>query len=200
MQPHDRDAIARAFKGLSVRSRYRRYLSAHADELSDAELRTIVDVDHDERETLVALDGPAEQVVGVARYVRLPEVRDRAELAIAVVDDHQGRGIGRALLDELIDCARERGVTRVRADVLAENQPMLALLDQLGEVRSSTLAGAVREIEIELPDGPGAGERLAGALRAAAAGRLRTVWQQGADPVRSVLTAMLGSLRRSAGH
>lgn len=200
VQPGDRDAVAQAFAGLSERSRYRRYLGAHAQELSDEELHAIVDVDHDERETLLALDPGTGQTLGVARYVRLPDDPQRAELAIAVGDEHQRQGVGRALLDELIDCARERGVTRVCADVLAENRPMIALLEQLGAVRVSSRDGSVRELEIELPPGRGAGEGLAEALRAAAAGRLRTVWQEGADPLRSVLTDMLGRLRRTAGR
>jgi protein lysine acetyltransferase len=46
-----------------------------------------------------------------------------AEVAVAVVDSWQGRGLGTALLDAIAARAREEGVERFTASVLANNSP-----------------------------------------------------------------------------
>jgi GNAT superfamily N-acetyltransferase len=80
---------------------------------------------------LAALDaGPDSRIVGVARALRL-EASD-AEPAIAVVDDHQGRGVGTALIAALVERSRSQGVTRYRAHVLADNVLIPRLLDAVG--------------------------------------------------------------------
>src|SRR5262249_43108134 len=73
-----------------------------------------------------------EEGVGVARFVRLADNPLAAEPAVTVVDDFQRIGLGRLLFDRLLCAAAERGVHELRALVLAENKPMLALLSKLG--------------------------------------------------------------------
>ena len=68
----------------------------------------------------------------MARFIRSKEEHDVAEAAIAVVDDMQNRGVGHALLMALAEAARERGIKRFRADVLASNTPMRHLLEEAG--------------------------------------------------------------------
>lgn len=64
--------------------------------------------------------------VGVGRLVALTATD--CEMALAVADQWQGRGIGRSILGELIDLARRLGYTQLIADVLVENAAMLALV------------------------------------------------------------------------
>src|SRR5262249_11325968 len=61
-------------------------------------------------------EGGAERIIGVGRYVADDEDA-AAEVAFAVADEHQGRGIGTLLLEHLLRIARARGITDFRAVV-----------------------------------------------------------------------------------
>jgi RimJ/RimL family protein N-acetyltransferase len=126
----DGGAIAAAFARMGEATRYKRFLTPLA-KLSDAQLRYLTDVDERDHVALAATDADG-GIVGVARFIRVGPAE--AELAIAIVDDFQGRGVGTALIDALADRAREGGVTRLQALVLADNAPMLRLLRRLGEI------------------------------------------------------------------
>ena len=82
-------------------------------ELSEAMVRYLTDVDHHDHEAVVALDAATDEGVGVARYVRDPERPTRAEAAVTVTDDWQGRGLGTLLLELLAVRAREEGVNEL---------------------------------------------------------------------------------------
>jgi GNAT superfamily N-acetyltransferase len=72
--------------------------------------------------------------VGVARYIGLPHDPEVAEVAIAVEDHWQGRGVGRRLMSELVDRARDEGVRRLLAYVGAENLPVHAWIARVGGI------------------------------------------------------------------
>lgn len=165
LTPDDREGIRRAFDRLSPESRYRRFFVS-LRELSDGLLDVLTEVDHDNHEALVGLDPDSGEIVGVARYVRMPEQPERAEASVAVVDDWQGRGLGRALLERLVTRARDMGVSRFVAFTQADNQRAVEVMSQLGPTTSS-LRGGLVELDIELPK-HGLGAPLAIALRAAA--------------------------------
>ena len=89
--------------------------------------------------------------MALASYVRLrdPSV---AEVAFTVADDHQGRGVGPRLLEQLADRAGAVGVERFVAEVLAANEPMLRVFEEAGfEVGRELEAG---EIEVSFPIAP----------------------------------------------
>jgi RimJ/RimL family protein N-acetyltransferase len=151
IEPDDKDALARGFDRLSERSRYRRFLSPRGP-LTDAELRYLTEVDHHDHEALVAVEPETGQGVGVARFVRSPEDPKLAELAVAVADDWQGRGVGSLLAAELAKRAREEGITCFTALVLAENDVMLGLLQELGHVRTGRTELGTVELAVDLPD------------------------------------------------
>ena len=96
--------------------------------------------------------------VGVARYITSSTDATRADLAVAVIDEYHGRGIGRLLLDALIDHAVANGVTTWTATVLSVNTKMLRLLASLGATpRSDPGDRSIVELEIPLVrDGSGA--------------------------------------------
>jgi nucleotide-binding universal stress UspA family protein len=119
---------------------------------------------------LIAIDEPSRQAIGVARYVRTgPGV---AEPAIVVADDWQGHGVGAALLDRLMERAREEGVTRFVAPVLADNAPAIRALERLGDTTVER-EGPEVELTIELPAKPPERESpVRRLLRAVAAGTI----------------------------
>jgi RimJ/RimL family protein N-acetyltransferase len=123
----DAPLLADGFARLSPESRRLRFLR-RKDELSAAELRCFTDIDH---EALGAVDHADGRGVGVARYVRDASDPHSAEIALTVVDDWQGRGLGTELLAQLSGRARAAGIRRFTALVSADNAAMTALLRRL---------------------------------------------------------------------
>ena len=175
LEPDDRDALAEGFERLSPESRYRRFFGPMA-QLRKRDLDYLTRVDHHDHEALVAVDAESGEGVGVARYVRTaPGV---AEPAIVVADDWQGRGVGRRLLDALADRAREEGITRFDAPVLASNADAIRALARLGETTRESQGREVL-LHIELAPEPSARAGWRDLLAAFAAGTL--------EPARTVL-------------
>jgi GNAT superfamily N-acetyltransferase len=162
----DKVQLRAGFERLGPQSRYQRFL-VPMDQLTEAVVEYLTEVDHHDHEAIVALDDATGEGVGVARFVRLADRADTAEAAVTVVDDWQGRGVGTLLLDCLADRARSEGIARFWAVLLAENRNMLDLLERLGPVRMLDRQLGTVEVEAELPS-TGAGDELRGVLRASA--------------------------------
>jgi GNAT superfamily N-acetyltransferase len=153
IEPGDKAALAAAVDQSSGEAVYRRFLNPHG-RLTAAELRYLTEVDHRDHEALLAVVPNSGQSVGVARYVRDRERRDRAEIALAVREPWQGRGVGKALLHRLAGRARDEGITQFTALMLSGNRPMRRLLADLGPTRLiSSEAGAV-ELAVDLTTPP----------------------------------------------
>jgi RimJ/RimL family protein N-acetyltransferase len=164
VEPDDGDRLREIWAATSELSRRRRFL-ASADEVSDEDLRYLVELDHRRHEALLALDGDG-RGVAVARYVRVPGDRTTAEVAVIVADDWHRRGLATTLLARLTERARENGIERWSAIVSEDNAVVLDALDRAGAERTG---GENGEIEFALELAPeGIGERLAATLRAAA--------------------------------
>lgn len=73
--------------------------------------------------------------------------RSTAEVVIYVADGHQGRGLGRALLDALIDRARTVGLHALVARITADNTASLVLHDRCGFTRIGTLPEVGRKFD-----------------------------------------------------
>jgi GNAT superfamily N-acetyltransferase len=147
--PADREPLADAFDRLSDRSRRQRFL-APKPRLSARELDYLTDVDHVTHEALVAIDETTGDIVGVGRYATGGAGGAAADMALAVVDAWQRRGIGHALAARLVERARANGITRLTGTALADNLLVRALLDRLGFRVRSVSAGVV-EVELDLP-------------------------------------------------
>jgi RimJ/RimL family protein N-acetyltransferase len=169
--PDDRAELAAGMHRLSAESRYRRFFSP-TSELSASQLTYLTEVDHHDHEALVAVEPDTGHGIGVARFVRSNDDPERAEVAVAVADSWQGRGVATALLERLTQRAREEGVRRFSADILAENRPMLELIDDIGEARVVERDHGSVAVEVDLPP-EGIGAALREALRAAARDLLR---------------------------
>jgi protein lysine acetyltransferase len=130
--PSDRGKLADTQPGFSRESHYRRFFSAPP--LTDKVVQYLVDVDYGDHFAWVALaaDDPAESGVASARYIRERAAHETAEVAFSVIDDYQGRGLGTILLGALGVAAAENGIRDFRARVLAENEPMRAILRRAG--------------------------------------------------------------------
>ncbi len=169
ISPDDKPALAAAFARLSEQSRYQRFLSA-VNELSESQLRYLTEVDHHDHEALVAFDPAAGDgtAVGVGRYVRTAGATS-AEAAVTIVDDFQGRGLGTALCNLLAERAREEGVRRFTALLLAGNEQMRDVLASLGPATVISRSAGTIEVEVAIPEA-GIGDHMAGVLRVVAGG------------------------------
>ena len=148
----DAEALLEFFSGLSEHSRYLRFHGFPA--LGPKLVEPLIEPDWQERGALLgSLDG---QTVAVANWVRLRDPR-AAEIAFAVGDEFQQRGIGTRLLEQLAARAAETGIEEFVAEVLYENDRMLHVFRNAGfEV---TRAGEGGELEIRLAIAPTAAYR-----------------------------------------
>jgi RimJ/RimL family protein N-acetyltransferase len=150
IEPGDKSRLQHALGQLSRESIRRRFLAAKP-ELSQAELRYLTEVDGVHHLALCAV--LADQIVGVARCVRLEPGGDTAEFAIVVGDPLQGEGLGTALAAALADAACRVGIRRFAATTLADNDAVERLLDTFAtSLEHQGLEGGVREIVAVLPD------------------------------------------------
>jgi acetyltransferase len=90
----------------------------------------LTQLDYDRDMAFAALT-PEGELAGVSRLSCDPD-REVAEYALVVRSDLAGRGLGTALMTELIDYARADGVKRLEGMVLAENRAMRRLVGRLG--------------------------------------------------------------------
>ena len=147
----DKELLLRGFERLSPESRYRRFL-APMPELTEEMVRHLTEIDHHDHEAMIALDEQAGEGVGVARYVRDPQRPELAEVAVTVIDDWQGRGLGTLLLEVISARAREEGITTFTALMLATNENMMDMLKRLDPVRIIDREAGTVEIEVPIPE------------------------------------------------
>ena len=155
LQPEHADLEVRFGLALSAQSRYERVLGGGV-KLTPELLARLVNVDFSRDAALIATVafGDSETPVGVGRYARTAG-DDTAEVAVTIADAWQGCGLGRLLLERVVDAARRNGVRRLTGDVLAANARMLALARRFGfrvepHPEGATLRRIVKELDDEL--------------------------------------------------
>lgn len=137
------------FGALSPRSRYLRFHSP-VPRLTAPLRAHLADLDGHRHVALVA---EAQGVpIGIARFVATGD--GEAEMAVAVVDRWQRRGVGQRLLTALTGIAADLGYTRLTGSVLPENTAMLALAARLAPTSRPTWDGEV--VRVSLPVGTAA--------------------------------------------
>lgn len=128
VRPDDAERLLALYRSLSDESRVLRFFSSAIDLAAQA--RRDVQVDYDRSYGVVATIGRDEQVVGYASYVALND--QVAEVAFAIADTYQGRGLGTLLLGHLAEVAAAHGIERFEAVVLPQNHRMLEVFRASG--------------------------------------------------------------------
>jgi len=137
IRPEDEPLMVHFHETLSDRTVYLRYLQLLklSQRVAHERLTRICFIDYNREIALVAerqnAATGAPEIVAVGRLQRLHGTSD-AEFAIVVSDHFQGQGLGRELLRRLIEVARDFGIQRVRADILADNVAMQRLCEHHG--------------------------------------------------------------------
>lgn len=143
----DGPALEAAFAKMSPRSRYLRFFNVR-ERLGADLLKLLVDIDHEHHRAWVVADPSVPSDVGtdegrgfaVARLIELVDEPGIAEASLAVVDEYQGHGFGRLLLELLIGTAQDTGIEFIRFEILFENQGMRSLLKDLDAKRNERLS------------------------------------------------------------
>ena len=88
----------------------------------------------DEIELIAELGGQVVGSAGIGCVGRKEKIRHRAEFGISVDKAYWGLGIGRALTEACIECAKNAGYVQLELEVVAENRSALALYESVGFV------------------------------------------------------------------
>ncbi|MGO9093172.1 MAG: GNAT family N-acetyltransferase [bacterium] len=120
------------FYSLSDKSLHRRFLSVRED-MPHERLQGFVAIDYTQEMVILAVIQKEEKevIVGVGQF-GIYQTLHTAEVAFAVRDDYQNKGIGTELLSYLTLLAKKQGLLGFYAEVLAENRPMLHLFEKMG--------------------------------------------------------------------
>lgn len=88
----------------------------------------------DEIEILALVDGRVAGTAGVEAIHKREKTRHRAEFGVSVDMAYWGLGIGRALTEACIECARKAGYSQFELEVVSDNTAALSLYKSVGFV------------------------------------------------------------------
>jgi acetyltransferase len=151
IRPEDAEMEQAFVQNLSAETRYFRFMDT-LRELTPQMLVRFTQIDYDREMAFVAVVAgeDRETEVGVARYVANPDGAS-CEFALVIADGWQRKGLGRRMMEQLIDVARARGLKTMIGHVLAENRGMLSLCQKLGFVVADSDEGPmVRRVTLAL--------------------------------------------------
>jgi len=148
IKPSDEEEMRRLFYRFSDESVYYRYF-APIKVMPHAAMQEYVNVDFSSVLSIVGLTGEPDQehIIAEARFVK-ERHRPYADVAFVVDENYQGVGIATYLYQMLIRLARERGIQRFTADVLASNKGMLKVFEKGGIVVNSKLEYGIYHLNI----------------------------------------------------
>lgn len=113
------------------------YLRSYPDEQSaddEQEARSLAEMERsdDEVELVAVVDGKIVGSAGVTAVGSRRKVAHRACFGISVLKEQWGMGIGRALMEACIDCARRAGYAQLELEVVADNERAVSLYRRAG--------------------------------------------------------------------
>jgi RimJ/RimL family protein N-acetyltransferase len=150
LEPGDEGAVLEIFAGLGPRSRELRFLTPKP-RLTGADLRQLTAVNQRDHVAILAL--VRERPIGVARFVRDQAHPDSADVAVAVVDAAQNRGVATMLTEALVQRAREVGVRRFTLVMARDNEAAMRLLHRApGVVESLAVDEDTAEFALTFKD------------------------------------------------
>lgn len=129
LRPGEEAQVQEIFAALSPESRFLRFHTP-LPRLTPRLVSSLAEVRPGVKHGWLALAG--HRPVGLGQWVRLTEQPSVADASLAVVDDHQARGIGTSLLAALGQDARGQGIESLSCWVHPANTPVRRLLARLG--------------------------------------------------------------------
>ena len=146
VQAQDREALIELYDRLSPASRHFRFLSTITG--SEGEVSRLLHADPDRDCILVAESGG--RISGMAAYFQEPHASGHAEVAFAIADALQGRGVGTRMLEVLADIARDHRISTFDAFLLQDNHQMMRVFLDSGFEVQHDLEGGVFHVTLTL--------------------------------------------------
>jgi predicted CoA-binding protein/RimJ/RimL family protein N-acetyltransferase len=196
----DVPALLDFFNCLSPRSAYQRFLGFA--KLDCGKVRRFAATDPADGYSIVGESNRG--IVAAAGYYRTDHP-DRAEVAFAIADGMQGRGIGTRMFDRLADVARARGIRAFEADVLGENKKMIDVFVDSGYELTRQIDRGVIHFVLSLDRTPDVVEKAARRSQVAATASMKAFFEPksiavvGANRERGKIGAEILHNLRSAG-
>ena len=108
------------------------YLLSYPDEQrvdDEQEARSLEETERscNEVELVAVVDGRIVGSAGITAVGSRRKVAHRARFGISVLQEYWGMGIGRALMDVSVDCARQAGYAQLELEVVADNERAVSL-------------------------------------------------------------------------
>jgi GNAT superfamily N-acetyltransferase len=152
IRPDDKPRLLEYFAGLSAQTRYFRFFG-HKRELTNQDLTRFTELDFHRHVGIAATlhRSGRERFVGVGRYIR-KEAPSRAEIALAVLDQYQGAGVGPLLIRHLARIAHDNGITEFEARVRGDNSRMLAVLAGGGCIINHANGAGIVSFTLKCPE------------------------------------------------
>lgn len=133
LRPEDAPRLKQGFRKLSELARRRRFLDG-VSELNDEQIAQLLRTDQVNHVAFGAanMEKPDEPGIGIARYIRLNDDTEAADVALTIADEYQGRGTGFVLQACLHLTAHRSGIKRLFYDVLSDNDRIIKHLKLMG--------------------------------------------------------------------
>ena len=144
----DEQELRRFHRDLSRESLYYRFFVLRTHHEAEIARITSADPEHD----VVLVGESGGRILAIASYTRNRHVPSRADVAFAIADELQGRGVGTRLLEQLAAIARRNQIAFFDADVLGDNTRMMRVFEDSGFVIVRDLDSAVYHVVLSLED------------------------------------------------
>ncbi len=148
LEKDDREKFIEGFQKLSKASVYHRFFG-FIKELSDEQLEEFLNTDTKNHVAWAAFDIEKDDFsgVGVGRFKRSETSQREAELALTVIDEYHGKGVGTILLAILYYLAGKLEIDIFTGIMLSDNAKLIRRFKELGAKMTRT----GNEYEMRLP-------------------------------------------------
>lgn len=146
----DKKSLAEGFKNLSSRSKYNRFFS-HIKKLTEKQLEYFTNIDYINHFAIGVhgLVQGKQEGIAIGRYIKMPNEPDTAEVAITVTDDYHCQGVGKYLIKNIVQVARDNGFKKFVGFALPENKKAMKLM-QVFKPKTTLEPGYICRIDWKL--------------------------------------------------
>lgn len=147
--PDDRKHFYAGMQALSPQSRYHRF-NSYRRQLTASQISYLTEIDQVNHVALCVSHKTADEEIGigVGRFVRQPENKHAAELALTVLDAYQQQGVGTLLMATLCKLASQQGITTFTLRIHANR---FGLIKRLADLQARVVSHQQGVLEMELP-------------------------------------------------